>query len=93
MATSLVPAIGILAAGAGPFGDLIERVDEHTTVLDFSQVANAVAPWLLVAGIVQVVAGALAIAVIRRVESGQHAMLAAPSAWLLPVPARPDAIA
>ena len=36
------------------------------------QVANAVAPWLLVAGIVQVVAGALAIAVIRRVESGQH---------------------
>jgi len=93
LATSLVPAIGIVAAGAGPFGDLIARVDEHTTALDFSPVANAVAPWLLFAGIVQVVAAALAIAVIRRVESGQHAMLAAPAAWLLPVPARPDAIA
>jgi hypothetical protein len=93
LATSLVPAIGIVVAGAGPFGDLIARIDERTTVLDFSPVVNAIAPWLLVAGIVQVVAAALAIAVIRRVESGQQTMLATPAAWLLPVPARPDAIA
>jgi hypothetical protein len=30
--------------------------------------------------------------VIRRIESGQRAMLAAPSGWLLPVPARPDSL-
>jgi Domain of unknown function (DUF4328) len=92
LTSSFLPVIGLFAAGLGPFRDLIERIDEQTTILDFSSVSHAVAPWVLVAGIVQVVAGALAIAVIRRVESGQRAMLAAPSGWLLPVPVRPDAI-
>jgi hypothetical protein len=89
---SFLPVFGLFAVGLGPFRDLIERIDEHTTVLDFSPVAHAVAPWLLVAGISQVVAGALAILVIRRIEAGQSAMLAEPSGWLLPVPMRPDAI-
>lgn len=60
-------------------------------MLDLSPVAHAVAPWILVAGILQIVAGALAIAVIRRIDAAQQAMLATPSGWLIPVPRRPDA--
>ena len=87
-----VPVIGFVAAGLPPLRDLIERTDPRATALDLSAIAHAIAPWILVTGILEVVAGALAIAVIRRVESGQRAMLAAPSGWLPPVPARPDAI-
>jgi hypothetical protein len=90
LATTLVPVIGLFAVGFGPFRDLIERVDGRTTVLDLSAVAHAAAPWLLIMGILQVVAAALAIAVIRRIEAAQQAMLATPTAWLLPVPGRPD---
>lgn len=92
LACLLVPLIGYFAAAAGPLADLVSRIDAGTTVVDFSPVAHAIAPWLLVTAVVQAIAGGLAIAVIRRIESGQRAMLAAPSGWLLPIPARPDAL-
>jgi hypothetical protein len=91
LAYSLVPLIGSLVAAVGPLRDLLEGLEAETTVLDFTPVAHAVAPWLVVTGVVQAVVAGLAIAVIHRIESGQRDMLAAPSGWLIPVPVRPDA--
>jgi hypothetical protein len=92
LAYAVVPLIGYFAAAAGPLRDLVAGIDATTTVLDFTPVAHAVAPWVLVAGVAQAVAAGLAIAVIRRIQAGQGAMLAAPSGWELPVPLRPDAL-
>jgi hypothetical protein len=86
-----VPVVGFVAAGFPPFRDLIDRTAPGATTLDLSAVAHAVAPWILVTAMLEIVAGALAIAVIRRVDAGQ-AMLAASSGGLIPVPRRPDVI-
>jgi hypothetical protein len=91
LACSLAPLVGYVAVVAGPLRDLIAGIDAGTTVLDFTPVAHAVAPWVLVTGVAQAVAAGLAIAVIRRIDAGQGAMLAGPSGWTMPVPIRPDA--
>jgi hypothetical protein len=93
IAYSLLPTIGLFVAALRPFTDLFEGVDERTTSFDLSPVAHAVAPWLLVTALWLLVTGAVAIAVVRRIGAAQDAMLASPSGWLVPVPARPDAIA
>jgi hypothetical protein len=90
VAVSIVPVIGLVGAALPAMRDLVDRIDENVTILDLSAIAHAVAPWVLVAGILQVVAGALAIAVVRRIEAGQEAMAATGSGWLIPDPARPD---
>jgi hypothetical protein len=92
LAYQLVPLIGGIAAVIGPLGDAIRATDEQTTNIDFSVVAHAAAPWLQAAGVLVVVAGALAIAVVRRIDAGQDAMLETPAGPALPVPVRPDAI-
>jgi len=93
LAYQLVPVVGGVAAAAGPLGDAIRATDEQATFIDFSAVAHAAAPWFQVAGVLVVVAGALAIVVVRRIDAAQEAMLAEPSGWWLPVPRRPDVIA
>ena len=93
LAFQLVPLIGGIWAVAGPLGDVVQRIDERTTVIDFSLAAHAIAPWVQVAGLLVVVAGALAIAVVRRVDAAQAAMLQTPSESWRPVPVRPDVIA
>jgi hypothetical protein len=84
---------GGVSAVIGPLGDAVRSVDDRTTMIDFTAVAHAAAPWLQVAGVLVLVAGALAIAVVRRIDAAQDAMLGTPAGWSLPVPGRPDAIA
>jgi Domain of unknown function (DUF4328) len=92
LAFQLVPLIGIVTAVWSPLTDLVQRTGGRTTSMDFTAVAHAAAPWLLVAGILAAVAGALAIAVVRRIDAAQEAMAEASSTSLVPVPARPDAL-
>jgi hypothetical protein len=92
LALSIVPLIGFVGAAVPALADLFDGLDETSTTLDLSATAHAVAPWFLVTGILQVVAGALAIAVVRRIEAGQQDMVAAPSGWMIPVPFRPDVV-
>jgi len=91
LAAWIVPVVGVAVAVLPRFADLAERVDETTTTIDFSTVVHAAAPWPLVWAVLQAVAGLLAVAVVRRIDDAQEAMVAAPSGWLIPVPLRPDA--
>jgi hypothetical protein len=91
LASSLVPVIGIVSAISPTLADLARRIDQTANIMDLSPQAHVVAPWFLVGGILQVTVGALAIAVVRRIEEGQRTMLSSPAGWMVPVPARPDA--
>jgi hypothetical protein len=93
IASSTVPAIGVISAAMGAFTDMVQELDRHETVtsFDFTSAAHAIAPWILLAGVLQAIAAALAIPVIRRIDEAQRAF---PVGMLsmIPVPARPDAI-
>lgn len=95
LASSVVPAIGAISAGMAAFVDEIQRLDTRgpaPTTFDFTAAAHAIAPWILVAGVLQLIAAALAILVVRRIDEGQRAF-ADVGFSMVPVPARPDAIA
>jgi hypothetical protein len=89
---SFLPTVGLFIAAYRPFVDLFRGVDERTTSFDFSPVAHAAAPWLLVTALWLLVTAVAAVGVVRRIDTAQDAMLGSPSGWLVPVPARPDAI-
>ena len=65
-------------------------IDEQATSIDFSPLAHAAAPWLLVAGVSRAATAALAVAVVRRIDIAQRAMMQTPSMAWAAVPARPD---
>lgn len=90
LASSLVPGIGIFVAGIGAFIDEMRRLEGVAVVtsIDFTATAHAIAPWVLVSGILQATAAALAIAVVRRIDTAQRGF----GSWSPPVPARPDAL-
>jgi hypothetical protein len=92
VAYSLLPTIGLLVAGSRPFIDVVDGVDERTTTFDLSEVAHAIAPWLLITAALLALTAALAIALVRRLDAWQDAMIDTPSGWLVPVPMRPDAV-
>jgi len=94
LASSLVPAIGAISAGMAAFFDEIQRLDKvgrTATTIDFTAAAHAIAPWILVAGVLQLIAAALAIVVVRRIDEAQRAFPNVAFS-MVPVPARPDAI-
>ena len=86
LASSTLPAIGATSA---VISALIEQssVPRDPNVLDLTAAAHALAPWLLLAGVLQALAAGLAIAVVRRIDSGQATLVA-----LAGAPVRPDAI-
>jgi hypothetical protein len=92
----VVPAVGAVGAVSGAISDLVRQVDAQggqVTQIDFTAAAHALAPWLVVSGVLQAVAAALAIAVVRRVDAAQRSLTETTGSAFLPVPARPDSIA
>ncbi|HEX6843958.1 MAG TPA: DUF4328 domain-containing protein [Actinomycetota bacterium] len=83
----IVPTIGISVSLAGRLWDWIRAIPEDATSVDVTTIANAVAPWLLVAAAFEAVAAALAIAVVARIDAAQRALAGAAP----PAPQRPDA--
>jgi hypothetical protein len=95
LASSLLPAIGAISAGMSAFIDQIQRFDTTgpaPTTFDFTAAAHAIAPWILLAGVLQALAATLAIIVVRRIDGAQRAFPEI-SVASIPVPARPDALA
>jgi Domain of unknown function (DUF4328) len=94
IASSIVPAVGAFGAVIGAFSDMVQELDRRgaqVTSFDFSAAAHGLAPWLLVAGVLQAVAAALAISVVRRIDEGQRGF-GDPPVSMIPLPARPDAL-
>ena len=96
IASSTVPVFGLLGAGFRAISDMVQEIDRQgggtVTTFDFTAAAHAVAPWLLVSGVLQAIAAGLAILVVRRIDEAQRAFPAISYA-MIPVPARPDALA
>ena len=94
LASSIVPGIGAFGAVIGAFSDMVQELDRQGTVtsFDFTSAAHAIAPWILLVGVLQALAAALAIVVVRRIDEAQRAFPAGMGS-MIPVPARPDAIA
>ena len=90
---SIVPSVGLVIAANEPIRDVLSHLDQRSTEIDLTNVAHAVAPWALIAAFLFALTGALAVAVVRRIDAAQDALLEAPDGWLIPIPARPDAIA
>lgn len=86
LASSTVPVIGVMGSLLSAMGDLARDLPDARTV-DFTGAAHAIAPWLLLSGVLQALATGLAIMVVRRIDAGQAALVAAP----LAIPSRPDA--
>ena len=87
LTSSIVPAIGIAGTGISAMVDLARSLDgRHATSVDLTAAAHAIAPWVLLAGLLQALAAGLAIAVVRRIDAGQ-ATLGGHDL----TPARPDA--
>jgi hypothetical protein len=84
---TLVPAVGISVALTDVLWDWIRAIPDDAASVDVTPIANAVAPWLLVAAALEVVTAMLAIAVVARIDRAQHG-LGDPVA---PMPTRPDA--
>jgi Domain of unknown function (DUF4328) len=82
-----------IAAAVAVFPELMDearRLDQQriTTMFDFTAAAHAFAPWLVVSGVTQAIAAALAILVVRRIDAAQRDF----GSVLVPVPMRPDAV-
>jgi hypothetical protein len=86
LASSTLPAIGAVNA---VFSAIAEQADRSrvANTFDFTAAAHSLAPWVLLAGVLQAIAAGLAIAVVRRVDDGQATLFGAGGA-----PPRPDAI-
>jgi len=87
LASSTLPAIGMVGSMFSAMLDLVRSVDNNTRSVDFTAVAHAIAPWLVLSGVLQATAAALAFLVVRRIDRSQEQVVAAGSA----APARPDA--
>ncbi len=85
IASSTVPAIGAVSSVISAVTELSDQ--RVTDVIDFTTAAHTLAPWLLLAGVLQAIAAGLAIAVIRRIDDGQVTLFGVGDA-----PPRPDAI-
>lgn len=85
LASSTVPAIGAVSA---VISAVIEQSDRArvSDVFDFTTAAHELAPWVLLAGILQAIAAGLAIGVVRRIDHGQATLFGDGA-----VPPRPDA--
>jgi hypothetical protein len=70
--------------------DEARRLDQEriTTMFDLTAAAHAFAPWILASGVLQAIAAALAILVVRRIDAAQRAFVLD----LPPVPMRPVAV-
>jgi len=90
LASGFVPLIGAVVAVLPHIGAFARSIDRHATSFDVSPLAHAVAPWLLVAAVSRAVAAALAVAVVRRIDTAQRAMMQTPSMAWTAMPARPD---
>ena len=93
LASSIVPVVGALGPLVSAMSDMVRQIDENEVVtqFDFTAAAHALAPWILVAGVLQAVAAALAILVVRRIDAAQRAF-GPLTLSMVPVPARPDAL-
>ena len=80
-----MPAIGAVSSVISAVTELSDQ--RVTDVIDFTTAAHTLAPWLLLAGVLQAIAAGLAIAVIRRIDDGQATLFGVGDA-----PPRPDAI-
>ena len=90
LAYSIVPAIGIVGAVLSALNELVDSIDRSAPTIDFSDAAHAIAPWLLVSGILQAIAAGLAIAVVHRIDAHQREMMAAEGPAFVATPIRPD---
>jgi Domain of unknown function (DUF4328) len=84
--SSTVPVFGMMGAFLSAIGDWT-RGPQDPIVFDFTAAAHAIAPWLLLAGVLQALAAGLAIMVVRRIDKGQVVLATAPDT----APSRPDA--
>lgn len=86
LASSILPAVGAVNS---VFSAIIEQADRSrvANVFDFTTAAHSLAPWVLLAGVLQAIAAGLAIAVVRRIDDGQATLFGVGDA-----PPRPDAI-
>lgn len=87
LANWVIPLLGIGGALIATLGDVFSKLDERSTSVDFTEAAHAIAPWLLVSGVLHAIAAGLAIAVVRRINAAQ-ATLGGPV--FAPAPIRPD---
>ena len=85
LASSTVPVIGAVSSVISAVMDAGRH--RVANVYDFTTAAHALAPWLLLAGVLQAIAAGLAIAVVRRIDDGQATLFGVGDA-----PPRPDAI-
>jgi hypothetical protein len=82
-----IPQIAIWAAAMPSLVRLFQQVDENTTRIDFTTVTRAIAPWVALAGVLQLIAAVLACFVVRQIDAAQSDMVDAAMA----PPPRPDA--
>lgn len=85
LAQSLLPAAAIVIAVAPRFESWARMVEPNATTIDVTPLANVAAPWLAVAGLLQLVAAVLAMRVVGRIDAAQLQL-----ADLTAVPPRPD---
>jgi hypothetical protein len=87
LAASLVPWIGMLASVWPEAVRWARAIDAAATTLDLTPLARPAAPWFLLAGILQLVAAALAVRVVARIDGAQAATVLDE-----PPPPRPDLV-
>lgn len=87
VAAWLLPAVVLFGVALPTMIDWAETVPQSATVVDFSPVLRAVAPWALAWGVLQCLAALLAFLVVARIDEAQAEMFAVPASA---APTRPD---
>jgi hypothetical protein len=82
----LVPLIGMFGWGFSRIVDWARTVEDGATSVDLGPLVRPILPWIVVAGVLQAVAGILASRVVARIDRSQRAMTTAGP----PAPPRPD---
>lgn len=86
LASSTLPVIGMVGAMFSTTLDLARSFDNNPKSVDFSAIAHGIAPWLLLAGVLQATVAALAYFVVRRIDEAQEQVV---NVGML-IPPRPD---
>jgi Domain of unknown function (DUF4328) len=82
----LIPVLAIWGVAFSELVHLAQQVNRNTTQIDMTNLAHRIAPWLGVAGTIQLVAAVLAFFVVERIDQAQNTMFAA----VFALPPRPD---
>lgn len=85
LASSLAPIVGVVAVALPKIVDWGRSIDERAITVDISPMLRAIAPWIVVAGVLQCLAAVLAVLVVGRIEAAQDELTGVGA-----LPPRPD---